>query len=77
MLVHPKGNGSPDHGVSKLCRSHLILFRLPMSELPVHVGLVEKADVRHNACSHPALTQSLDHDVVGRLTAFTAFTSES
>jgi hypothetical protein len=67
ILVDRHRDCRPHHGVGKLRRTHRISVGLPMSELPVHVRLVEKADAGHNACSHPAVAQSLDLDQVGRV----------
>jgi hypothetical protein len=38
-LIHQKGNRRPHHGVGELCRTHRIVFRLAVTELPVQVGL--------------------------------------
>src|SRR5947209_4553641 len=67
LLIDQKRHGCPNDGVCKLVCAHRIALRLAVTNLPVHVRLVEEASVRHDAGSHATLAQPLDLDQAGWL----------
>jgi hypothetical protein len=68
LLVDQKGHSGAHRGMGELPRAHRILVRLTVTELPMHVCLLEESCVGHDTDPHAALAQTLDLDSLRWLT---------